>query len=106
MCLVASFFFTIRKTILSTYPALFDLDEDEDNVDEDGNNVEIEEADMESTFEQVYGWFAVINRICADDLTKHEIILGKGVLEVLNQLQYLVEKDKEMAKRYKQAQSQ
>jgi len=74
-------------------------------LDEDESNVEIEETDMEVTFEQVYGWFAVINRICSDDITKHEAVFGKGVLEVLNQLQYLVEKDKEMAKRYKQANS-
>jgi len=63
--------------------------------------MEIEEDDMEVSFEQAFGWYAVINRLCQDDLTKHETILEKTILEALNQLLYLVEKDKHIERLHK-----
>ena len=60
------------------------------------------EAEKDNSFEKAFGWFAIINRICGDDITKHETILKKRTLEILNQLLYLIEKDKEMMKKHNQ----
>jgi hypothetical protein len=49
---------------------------------------------MENSFEQAFGWFAVINRLCDDDLTRHSQILKTTILEALNQLLYILEKEK------------
>ena len=58
------------------------------------------EAEKDNSFEKAFGWFAIINKICGDDITKHETVLKKRTLEILNQLLYMVEKDKEMARQY------
>ena len=58
------------------------------------------EAEKDVSFEKAFGWFAIINKICGDDITKHDTILKKRTLEILNQLLYLTEKDKEIMKQY------
>jgi hypothetical protein len=50
---------------------------------------------MENTFEQAFGWYAVINRLCDDDITKHPTILKTTIMEALNQLLYILEKEKD-----------
>jgi hypothetical protein len=71
-------------------------------LEENGLDMENEENNMENTFEQAFGWFAVINRLSEDDLTRHTKILQITILEALNQLLYLIEKDKELTRRQKE----
>ena len=59
--------------------------------------------DMEISFEKRFGWYVVLNRISNGDVTKHAIILSKNVIEILNQLVYLVEYDKEQLRMQKKA---
>ena len=63
--------------------------------------MENEKDNMENSFEQAFGWFAVINRLSSDDLTKHDQILETTVMESFNQLLYILEKDKEIVRRQK-----
>jgi hypothetical protein len=51
---------------------------------------------MDNSFQKRFGWFLVINRITGNDFTKHEFVYQKNVMEVLNQLSYLISHDKEM----------
>jgi hypothetical protein len=66
--------------------------------------MEAEEDDLESSFQKVYGWFLVTNRIAGNDFTKHEYIYEKNVIEVLNQLSFLIQYDKEQERIQKKAQ--
>lgn len=61
---------------------------------------------MEGNFQKVFGWFVVVNRVSGNDFTKHDHIYQKGIMEVLNQLSYLIEYDKEQARLQKKAQNQ
>jgi hypothetical protein len=45
----------------------------------------------------------VLNRIVDDDITRHDSIAKKGIIETLNMLSYLIEKDKEEIRRMKKA---
>jgi hypothetical protein len=63
--------------------------------------MEDEEDTMENSFEQAFGWFAIINRLCNDDITKHTSVLKTTVMEALNQLLYIMEKEKEVIRRQK-----
>jgi hypothetical protein len=74
-------------------------------VDQNENNVEYEEDNMENTFQKTYGWYLVVNRIAGNDFTKHEYIYNKKVMEVLNQLSFLIEYDKEQIRLQKKAQN-
>jgi hypothetical protein len=67
--------------------------------------VEDAQGDMENSFEQAFGWFAVINRIAGDDFTKHDQITKAPILAALNQLLYILEKEKEIIRRQKQTNS-
>ena len=69
------------------------------------NKVRLEEQEetMDITFEKRFGWFAILNRVADDDIGRHDEIISKGVIEILNQLSYLIEKDKEMVKQQKRA---
>lgn len=71
--------------------------------DEDG--VEEQEIDNNPSFEKRFGWYAVLNRIASDDITKHETIYKKKMVEVLNQVVYLVAKDNEIIKQQKKLQN-
>lgn len=73
-------------------------------MDEDENRMEIEENDLESSFQKTFGWYVVTNRIADNDFSKHDLIYGKTVNEVLNQLSYLISYDKEQIRLQKQAQ--
>lgn len=61
------------------------------------------ENSSENSFQQVYGWFAVTNRVAQNDITKHDVIYKKKLIEVLNQLSYLLDLDKEIEKLHKKA---
>ena len=74
-------------------------------MDQNENNVEYEEDNMENTFQKTYGWYLVVNRIAGNDFTKHEYIYNKKVMEVLNQLSFLIEYDKEQIRLQKKAQN-
>ena len=58
--------------------------------------MEDEKDNLEVTFEQAFGWYGVINRISQDDFTKHNQIVQATVMEALNQLHYLIQKDQEL----------
>lgn len=68
--------------------------------------MEEQEEGMEKSMEQKFGWFMVLNRITDDDLTRHDSVIKKGIYECLNQLSYLIEKDKEEIKRQKKLNNQ
>ena len=53
------------------------------------------ENDIQNDFQSVFGWYLVINRLTENDITKHEIVYKKNVMEALNQLSFLIEYDKE-----------
>lgn len=76
----------------------------DDNLsDADKIRMEMEEADLEKSMEQKFGWYLVLNRIAGDDITRHDTVAKKGIIEGLNMLSYLIEKDKEELKRIKKA---
>lgn len=64
------------------------------------------EDDSQNSFEKVYGWFVVVNRVTENDITKHDIVYKKKLIEVLNQLSYLLDFDKEMEKKTKKMMKQ
>jgi hypothetical protein len=72
-------------------------------MDEDKIRMEIEELHMEGSFQQAFGWYVVVNRLAGNDFTKHEYIYEKKVMEVLNQLSYLISYDKEQERLQKEA---
>ena len=72
-------------------------------MDEDKARMEFEEDYNERSFQSVYGWFVVVNRLASNDFTKHEYIYEKTVVEVLNQLSYLINYDQEQERIMKQA---
>ena len=59
------------------------------------------EDDLQNDFQKSFGWFLVINKISDNDFTKHEYIYQKKVMEVLNQLSYLISYDQEMLRQQK-----
>lgn len=65
-------------------------------MDEDKASVGPKENDNERSFQKVYGWFIVVNRLSANDFTKHETIYQKTVVEVLNQLSFIINYEQEM----------
>ncbi len=67
-------------------------------------NVEDEEDYNEDGFQKTFGWFIVTNRIAGNDFTKHEYVYEKTLNEVLNQLSYLIQYDREQEKMMKKAQ--
>jgi hypothetical protein len=67
-------------------------------MDEDKANVGDEEMDIRSNFQKVYGWFIIVNRVAANDIAKHELIYQKKLIEILNQLSYLLDYDREQKK--------
>jgi len=72
-------------------------------MDEDEARMEFEEDSMENSFQKVFGWYLVLNRIAGNDFTKHDHIYQKTIMEVLNQLNYLVQYDKEQERLQKKA---
>lgn len=72
-------------------------------MDEDEARMEFEEDSMENSFQKVFGWYLVLNRIASNDFTKHDHIYEKTIMEVLNQLNFLVQYDKEQERLHKKA---
>jgi Golgi nucleoside diphosphatase len=70
---------------------------------ENNITVEVEDGNMETSFQQTFGWFVVINRLSSNDITKHEMIYGMNVVEVLNHLTYLISYDREQERLLKQS---
>ena len=64
-------------------------------MDEDKARMEFEEDDMDTSFQKVYGWFVVVNRLTDNDITKHDQVYQKNLMEVLNQLSYLINYEQE-----------
>lgn len=95
------FFYSVRKEVVRTYRGIFDTD----SMDEDEIRMEVQEADKQS-FAQRFGWYLIINRVAGDDITKHDIVYKKPLVEVLNQVSFLVEKDREIEKERKKAMGQ
>ena len=73
-------------------------------MDEDKVNMENEEDDLEYSFQKTFGWFVVTNRIAGNDFTKHDYIYEKNLVEILNQLSYLIQHDREQDRLHKLAQ--
>jgi hypothetical protein len=73
-------------------------------VDEDKNRVEVEEDNLEYSFQKTYGWFLVLNRLTGNDFTKHEGVYEKNLNECLNQLSFLIAYDREQERLQKKAQ--
>jgi hypothetical protein len=65
-------------------------------MDENQIDMEDEASNNERSFQKVYGWFVVVNRLATNDITKHETIYQKTVVEILNQLSYLINYEQEM----------
>lgn len=66
--------------------------------------MEDEEADMGYSFQKTFGWFIITNKIAGNDFTKHDIIYEKKITEILNQLSFLVQYDREQDRLMKEAQ--
>jgi hypothetical protein len=66
--------------------------------------MENEEDDLDYSFQKTFGWFIVTNRITGNDFTKHDYIYEKNLVEILNQLSYLVQHDREQDRLNKLAQ--
>jgi hypothetical protein len=67
--------------------------------------LENEEGNLENSFQSVFGWFIVVNRITTNDFTKHEQVYQKNLMEVLNQLNFLIAYDREQERLHKKAMS-
>lgn len=63
--------------------------------------MEEQEVDKNPSFEKRFGWYVILNRLSNDDITKHQEILEKKLMEVLNQMVYLIAKDNEILKQQK-----
>ena len=72
-------------------------------MDQDKNRMDFEDTDVEYSFQKTFGWFVVVNRIVANDFTKHEYVYQKNITEVLNQLSYLIQYDEEQMRLQKKA---
>jgi hypothetical protein len=72
-------------------------------MDEDKARMVLEEDDNERSFQKVYGWFIVVNKLSGNDFTKHKIVYDSNVVEVLNQLSFLINYDEEQERIMKQA---
>lgn len=72
-------------------------------MDEDETNLEFEEDNYSRSFQSVYGWFIIVNKLAGNDFTKHEYVYEKTVVEVLNQVSYLINYDQEQDRLMKQA---
>jgi len=58
---------------------------------------------ISSTFQKAYGWYIVVNRVAANDFSKHDLIYKKNITEVLNQLSFLIDYDREQIRLQKEA---
>lgn len=75
-------------------------------MDQIENSMELEEDVMGSNFQKAFGWFLVLNRITGNDFTKHEVVYQKKIMEVLNQLSFLISYDIEQERLRRKAAGQ
>jgi hypothetical protein len=75
-------------------------------MDDIKNDMDTQETNLDLSFEQRFGWYVVLNRVSENSLKEHDKIVEKNVVEVLNQLLYLIEYDKEQIRLQKRAQAQ
>jgi hypothetical protein len=73
-------------------------------MDQDKTSMEDEEDNLHYSFQKTFGWFIVTNKIAGNDFGKHDLIYEKNLVEVLNQLSYLVQYDREQERLMKEAQ--
>lgn len=64
------------------------------------------EDDLQNNFAQTFGWFIVVNKLTENDITKHNIIYKMNVVEVLNQLSYIIIWEQEQIKAQKKLSGQ
>jgi hypothetical protein len=62
------------------------------------NDMDDVEDGLQNTFTQTFGWFIVVNKISENDITKHNTIYKMNVVEVFNQLSYLIGWEQEQVK--------
>jgi hypothetical protein len=67
-------------------------------MDENKNDVDSKEVDDSYNFQKTYGWFVILNKIAGNDFTKHTYIYEKKIMEVLNQISFLLDYDREQIK--------
>lgn len=72
-------------------------------MDEDKNYLEDAEGSMASNFQKTFGWYVVLNRITSNDITKHQSVLEKKMIEIFNQLTYIIQHDRLQAELQKRA---
>ena len=64
-------------------------------MDEDKNRMDLEETNPESNFQKAYGWYLILNRVAGNDYQNHKIIYNSTIMEILNQLSFLLDYDRE-----------
>ena len=64
-------------------------------MEEDKTRLEYEDDNNKKSFQKVYGWFIVVNKLSGNDYTKHKIVYESNVVEVLNQLSFLINYEEE-----------
>ena len=72
---------------------------------EDEVYMEEQEDDRNPSFAKRFGWYVILNRVASDDITRHETIFKKPLVEILNQTTYLIQKDMEIEKEHKKMMS-
>ena len=72
-------------------------------MEEDKARLEYEDDNNKKSFQKVYGWFIVVNKLAGNDYTKHKIVYESNVVEVLNQLSFLINYEEEQERIMKQA---
>ena len=72
-------------------------------MDQNANAMDYEETSMEASFQKTFGWYVIINRITGNDITKHEFVFEKTLIEILNQATFLIQYDQLQAKMREQS---
>ncbi len=72
-------------------------------MDENQITVDYEDTSMEANFQKTFGWYVILNRITGNDITKHELILEKTLIEIMNQTTFIIQYDNLQAKLKEQA---
>ena len=62
------------------------------------NDLDGVEDDISNGFQKAFGWFLIVNKITDNDITKHEYIYEKNIMEVLNQLSFLIGYEQEQVR--------
>jgi hypothetical protein len=73
---------------------------------ENQNDMDDVEDLLQGSFANTFGWIIVVNRLTENDITKHKLIYEMNVVEVLNQLSYVIAWDQEQIKAQKKMMSQ